>query len=187
MKWLREHFADTKNSVCAQVLGVSESTLHRLARANSLVKTKEFVMQMQHEASIASAEANRGIPAHPNSRAALIQYGSAYRFKCGHVPPARTPEVADRIARNRNRTIAAERRRMEYGLPPRTRLNLKLDDEKDKRWIATRHRLKKLGYIIPYRGSMVVYFGVATNRNAACENYARVIGLKVMRNPEEVI
>ena len=52
-KWLQKHFKHTKNDVIRERLGLSHSTLHRIARELGLKKTRQFMTKMQMAASMA--------------------------------------------------------------------------------------------------------------------------------------
>lgn len=46
-RWLTDNFGHTKNSECAERLGISQSSVIRLARSRGLVKEREFMEQTQ--------------------------------------------------------------------------------------------------------------------------------------------
>ena len=57
IKWLKKHFKHTKNDVIRERLGLSHSTLHRIARELGLKKTPQFMTKMQLAASAAGKAA----------------------------------------------------------------------------------------------------------------------------------
>ena len=61
IQWLKKHFKHTKNDVIRERLGLSHSTLHRIARELGLKKTRQFMAKMQMAASIYGEDADGGI------------------------------------------------------------------------------------------------------------------------------
>ena len=57
IQWLKKHFKHTKNDVIRERLGLSHSTLHRIARELGLKKTRQFMAKMQMAASMAGKAA----------------------------------------------------------------------------------------------------------------------------------
>lgn len=123
---LREVFPVMFNADVAKLFGVSQSTIHRQARLLGLTKAPDFRAMMQGEMNRRASEALKG-----KLNSGQFQKGKrknpAGEFKKGH---KLTPEQeARRIANattTRNKTIAAERRRILFGLPQKTKLKLKI-------------------------------------------------------------
>lgn len=57
IKWLQNHFRNTKNAELAEHLGISETALHRYAREYGLTKTRQFMNKCQ-AATAAAAKAS---------------------------------------------------------------------------------------------------------------------------------
>ena len=66
--YLRRHFQDTDNEYLALVLGISQTTLHRYARAWGLKKTRAHCKQMQREAAAAAKASHLANGTYPPPR-----------------------------------------------------------------------------------------------------------------------
>ena len=52
--WLKKHFLHTKNAEIAQKLGISETAVHRFARALGLKKSRQYMVKCQRETADAA-------------------------------------------------------------------------------------------------------------------------------------
>ena len=174
-QWMREHYATTLNQECADHLGVSMRTMIRLARRLGLEKDPDWLHGVFMERQAMMAAANRG-EGNAGTRN-LIEHGKPYRFKKGVTPLERNgPEKeAQRIAKSaatRRETIRKERMRVNWGLPQETKLKV----TRNQPACATRNYLKKLGYIVVGRGTMVIFFNSKTKRAPIAEANAKKRG-----------
>lgn len=134
LDWLIKKFGTTENWELADTLGISESTLHRLARRFGLKKGRAFMRQAQQEAAKAAKyfrdvnglnEAQKGVYSEN------LQKGKAYQFQPGTNNRQRNGAVNERnriisSAITRRETIRRERMRIKAGLPQQTKLKLKV-------------------------------------------------------------
>ena len=181
-KWLIAHFKHTKNDEIMERLGLSHSTLHRFARELGLKKSRQFVAKCQAATTEAAWKANRRRGWPPKG----YQIPNAPRFQPGvnnlmRLGPEREAERQRKSTERRNKTIAAEKRRVLFGLPQKTKLKV-VAAPKEK--IAYRHSLRKRGYEIE-RGSSDAYVVETTQRNLTIEERARKYGIHVILPDEE--
>lgn len=116
LDWLVKRYANTDNFTLADTLGVSESTLHRLARRFGPKKSRAYMRKCQREAAAAAKyfrdksglnEAMKGVYSEN------LQKGAAFQFRRGE--------------NNRQRNgDENERMRIKAGLPQKTKLKLKV-------------------------------------------------------------
>lgn len=176
-KWLIRHFKHTKNDEIMRRLGVSGSTLHRLARSLGLTKTRQFMKKTQAECAAAAKESHLRNGTYPPK---------GYRIpNTHHFEPGVTPEMrlgkkrnAERIAKaaaSRRETIRNERARIVWGLDQKTRL--KLLHNRDR--ALYRHALKKRGYLVE-RGGREAIVVEATVRSKVVEQRAAKHGIKIV-------
>lgn len=134
LDWLVRRYARTDNFTLAERLGVSESTLHRLARRFGLKKSPAYMRRCQRETAAAAKyfreknglnEAQRGVYTEN------LRKGEAYQFRKGENNRMRNGDENERsriisAAVTRRETIRRERARIKAGLPQRTKLKLKV-------------------------------------------------------------
>jgi len=128
---LLTQFKNTDNFLLASDLGISESTLHRLARRYGLKKSKSYMKQMQAEAVLMAKynRENKGTGPQKGVYNENLQKGRAYLFKPGENNRMRNGAVNERhrlqkAAITRLKTIKEERERIKAGLPQKTKLKL---------------------------------------------------------------
>lgn len=152
LKWLTRHFRHTANDDILRRFGWSLSTLHRIARSLGLTKSRQYMRKTQARAATAARAANkaRGWPPKgyriPGADANRFRPGESNRDRLGE---RRFRRSIARAAATRRATIAAERRRILFGLPQRTRLKLGFSRAK----VSYRYALRQRGYLIPRGGS----------------------------------
>lgn len=177
--WLCANFATTLNKDVAAHLGVSLRTAIRLARSLGLEKDPAWLHGVFMERQAMMAASNRGDG--NAGKANLLKYGAAHRFKPGITSRERLGDERERrriekSAATRRETLRKERMRLNWGLEQQTKLKI----GHNRKRAATRHALKKRGYIIPARGANVAYYNSETNRSDAVERHARERGIAVM-------
>lgn len=170
-KWIIAHFRNTKNDEIMQKIGIKYSSLHRFAREHGLKKTRQF----QRKCQAATAEAARLVNKRNNwpPKGYIIPKSEENRFKNGITPEQRLGKKknAERIinsAKARRKTVEAEKRRVLFGLPQKTKLKV-ISGGHNKS--AYRHVLRKRGYIIQ-KGARDVFYDENTNRSAKAERTA---------------
>lgn len=134
LDWLVKRYAGTDNFTLADTLGVSESTLHRLARRFGLKKSPAYMRKCQRETAATAKyfrdksglnEAMKGVYSEN------LRKGAAHQFRKGENNRQRNGEENERnrvigAAVTRRETIRRERARIKAGLPQKTKLKLKI-------------------------------------------------------------
>ena len=177
--WLRANFATTLNKDIAAHLGVSLRTAVRLARSLGLEKDPAWLHGVFMERQAMMVASNRGDG--NAGKANLLKYGAAHRFKPGITSRERLGDERERrriekSAATRRETLRKERMRLNWGLEQQTKLKI----GHNRKRTATRHAIKKRGYIIPSRGANVAYYNSETNRSDAVERHARERGIEIL-------
>ena len=187
IQWLKKHFKHTKNDVIRERLGLSHSTLHRIARELGLKKTRQFMAKMQMAASMAgkAAIAAEGEAAKERRR----QQANANRnpercFKKGEwslskMTPAQLAVINAKRKASWRKTRDADEVRLNWGLPTQTKFHFRrhLDPDKNRKLCSLRNYLRRKGYEIPGRAGMAVYVTRETRRSAKMESKAEKLGM----------
>lgn len=81
--WMRRNYPDMANAICALYLGVSESSVVRLARRMGLQKTAQFMREAQAHAARRARESHLRHGTYPAKGwySPNLQKGQQYRFK----------------------------------------------------------------------------------------------------------
>ena len=81
--WLRRNFPGMATAICALYLGVSESSVKRIARSMGLQKTAQFMREAQAHAARRARESHLRNGTYPAKGwySPNLQKGTAYRFK----------------------------------------------------------------------------------------------------------
>ena len=140
LDWLVKHFKDRENEFLAYKLGISESSLHRLARRYGLQKSKAFLKARSQDGGRTSIYYHRkrddgfipkkGDPVRPGSEKAWKRREAERILK----------SAASRAATRMNEAI-----RLRRGLPQLTKLRIRTVP---KETYAERHYLRKRGYVL---------------------------------------
>jgi hypothetical protein len=186
-KWLRKHFKHTKNDVIRERLGLSHSTLHRIARELGLKKTRQFMAKMQMAASMAgkaaieaedeAAKERRRQQANTNRNPErCFKKGKWSLAKC---PPEKLSIINAKRAASWLKTRRADEVRLNWGLPTQTKFHFRrhLDPDKNRKLCSLRNYLKRKGYEIPGRAGMAAYVTRETRRSAKMETKAKKLGM----------
>lgn len=181
-KYIIRHFKNTKNDELMAKLGINHSELHRFARAHGLKKTKQFQRKCQANATAKAREVNKRNNWPPKGY--IIPGSENNRFKPGvnnrqRLGDKRNAERIKKCHEKRNATIAADRRRLLFGLEPKTKMKLILTNHNHNR-SSIKHLLVKRGYI-SQRGSRTVYYDENTNRSIKTEITGVKHGLKILQ------
>ena len=137
-----KHYADTPNKELSAILGLSRSTIDRVAMEYHLRKSHEHNHKMAVKAGKASSE-SRG--------------GKALNI---------TPEVIRKRAETYKKTFRMEEIRYKWGLEPKTKIRLKKEPRAKR---EQRYHLIERGYIIDEQ-NLMAYWTEETNRSLRLEN-----------------
>lgn len=167
--WIIRHFKHTRNAEIAERWGISETTLHRFARAHKLTKTRQFQAKCQAYTS-RRAQASHHVHGTYPPKGYQIPGGELHRFQKGVTPEQRLGKRANaerirKSAESRRNTWKLEHARMTFGLPRETRLNVV---RHPREHALRRYALKKRGYVID-RGGYDCGYGPDTRRSERLE------------------
>jgi len=167
-KWIITNFKNTKNDEIMLKIGIKHSALHRFARENGLKKTKQF----QRKCQLATTEAARIANKRNNwpPKGYIIPNKEKRCFKPGQTNLERLGakkerERIEKAAEARRKTVLAEKRRVLFGLPQKTKLKV-VPAPRVK--CSYRYLMRKRGYVV-LRGSSEVYYTENTNRSETTE------------------
>lgn len=172
-RWLREHFRNTRNAEIAERLGISETSVHRLARLWGLTKTPRFMRKCQRATADAAKASHLRNGTYP-PKGYRIPRSEEFQFRPGVSGAERLGKRKERrrvekSAESRRRTLKEERARALFGLERRTRLRV----VRLPRYVARqRYYLRSRGYVID-NGSFVVYYTPETRRSPSFEARTR--------------
>jgi len=144
--YIREHYKHSVNHVLAKELGLSRSSICRIAMKYHLKKTPEHYSAMGRKAGMASSEARGGV--------------------CFGVY---TPEVISKRAATFRKTFHEDQVRWKWGLPPKTKLRVK---KQPKAKCSQRTYLTHLGYILDEENN-IAYYTENTHRATRMEAYTK--------------
>lgn len=177
LNWIIRKFPTTENEYMAYRLGVSESTLHRIARKYGLSKSKSFMTSKRIEAGHASIYMHKvrddgfipkkGDPLRPGSERG--------QFKAGEKPIDRlgAKREAERVRKSAKSLAdirAAEKMRIMRGLPRKTKMRIRTVPPQT---YAERYYLRKRGYTLD-DAALVAYWTPETRRAVRMEARPRV-------------
>lgn len=178
-RWLTNHFKHTKNSECAERLGISLRSVVRIARKLRLAKSRQFMAKCQRETAEAAKISHRRNGTYPpkgfripNSEAGQFKPGVSSRERLG---AKREAERLRKSAETRRATVKRERSRILWGLEQRTKLKL-VGNPKKRQY---RYELRQRGYQVA-RGASVAYVTPLTQRSPKVESNARKYGIRVI-------
>lgn len=179
IEWFRANYANTTNAEIMARLNLKMATLHRLARAYGLTKSKEFMAEWHKkitEFACASNKRNNWPP-----KGYIIPRSREFYFKKGVTPLMRLgrEKNAERIRKgveSRNATIASERRRILFGLEQKTKLKL---NGSFRHKAHVRCQLRKLGYIVE-RGANTATITPHTRRSEHYETRCKEVGIRLI-------
>jgi len=169
--WITKHFKNTKNDIILEKLKISHSALHRFAKENGLTKTKQFQKSCQLNATKFAREANKKNNWPPKGY--VIPKSEENRFKAGvtnqmRLGAKKNKERIEKSAASRRKTVAAEKRRVLFGLEQKTKLKV-IRAPHNK--IAYRNYLRRRGYVVD-RAGVEIYYTEHTSRSEKVEKTA---------------
>lgn len=178
-RWLTNHFKHTKNSECAERLGISLRSVVRIARKLGLAKSRQFMARCQRETADAAKESHRRNGTYP-PKGFRIPKREVGQFKPGvscraRLGAKREDERIRKSAESRRATIKKERARIVWGLEQKTKLKLVTNPKK----IQYRYELRQRGYHVA-RGASEAYVMPLTQRSLKIESNARKYGIRVI-------
>lgn len=184
--WLRENFANEDNFILADTLGISESTMHRYARAFGLKKSKAYMKRCQRETTDAAHYFNRINGNNERLRERMKNGGMSEKFIACRISAEnnlwkRCPEKMRKASalggQSLHLTWEEEKQRVRMGLPQRTRLKIGegLTREENKRKASRRFYLKTRGYILD---GLTAYWTADTRRCPRLEKDDRIFTYK---------
>lgn len=167
--WIIKHFKHTKNAEIAAKYGISETTLHRFARAHGLTKTPQFQRKCLEATTKAAALSHWRNGTYP-PKGFQIPGAELHRFQKGVTPEQRlgrkgNEERIRKSAQSRRETWKLEHARALFGLPRETKLNVV---RHPREHAVQRYALKKHGYVVD-RGGYDCGYGPETRRSARLE------------------
>ena len=187
--WLREVFPGAENRRVAKAMGVSESTMHRIAREYGLKKSEEGmrgIKRRQARAIRRKCESNGyydSLRGRGPSEATIEGYRRYVKSDTYRNPytvmreehPRKYRQICKRKSEDRKRVIEEERKRIRLGLRRKTRLHLPVNNystrECSRRYYALNH-----GYIVADRTDMehrrVIWYDDDTDRRERFEQTA---------------
>ncbi len=168
-QWIIQHYKHTKNAEIKERFGLTDGWLHRFARANGLKKTGQFVTKCQRNASRKAHESHIANDTYP-PKGYEIPGCEKTGIHVGYLRHETKKQKELRISRS-TATMrdmrAAERTRIKYGYPRRTKLLL---DGQTARRYKQRHYLKVRGYILGAPNEWVAYYDENTRRSRVYES-----------------
>ena len=188
VSWIVRHYAHTRNYDIMARFSIGESTLHRIARKHGLTKSRHFMRKSQlaavniavsicyqHGIYEENAVRARQQAADRKERGQHIGFlpGESNKTRFSH---RRFRSIVEKSAETRRATIRAERRRILFGLPQRTKLKL---TSGGRQRVSHRYLFRKRNCIVP-RGSNEIFYDELTNRSSAMEASAPKYGLRCL-------
>lgn len=171
-RWIINHFKNTKNDEIMLKIGIKHSALHRFARENGLKKTKQFQSKCQAEATEKARLANKrnNWPPKgyiiPNKEKSCFKPGQTNLERLG---AKKERERIEKLTISLNKMRAAEKRRVLFGLPQKTKLKVVAAPHSKASY---RYTLKKRGYLVE-RGGKTILWNDNTNRSDIVERTAQ--------------
>lgn len=178
-RWLTNHFKHTKNSECAEKLGISPRSVGRIARLLGLSKSRQFMAKCLRETTEAAKISHRRNGTYP-PKGFRIPNREAGQFKTGvsnleRLGAKKDAERLRKSAESRRATVKRERARIVWGFEQRTKLKLGGNPKKRQ----YRYNLRQRGYQVAC-GDSVAYVVAHTRRSPKVEANARKYGIRVI-------
>lgn len=167
--WLKKHFLHTKNAEIAEKLGISETAVHRFARALGLKKSRQYMVKCQRATADAAQRSHRRNGTYP-PKGYKIPGSEKYQFKPGEtcrdrIGAKREAARIQKCVESRKQTYRSERARAVWGFEQKTKLRVVRQPQAK---IQLRYYLKKRGYIVDDE-ARIVYYTEATKRGKKIE------------------
>lgn len=178
LAWLIRHYKHTRNDDIMVRLGISHSSLHRIAREKGLSKSKQFMKKTQDEAQKAAAESHRKNGTYP-PKGFIIP--NSPRFPKGQsnrdrLTPKKYAECQEKRRRSWRKTYDSDKRRtLAWGFEQRTKFRFV---RQSKRKISCRYNLRKRGYIECPEGHNLYFYLNEEMRRPIIERNAKEFGIR---------
>lgn len=171
--YLVKHFKHTHNAKLVEYLGISESTLHRMARKLGLKKSKQFMRKCQAATAAAAKISHLAFNTYP-PKGYRIPGSEKHQFLPGHsmkekIGEERWQRAKMKARETRRETFRKERARAIFGLPQKTKLRVK---QQPRQKVLDRSYLKRRGYIID-ETEVIAYWTPDTRRATRLESRPR--------------
>lgn len=146
--WLVKHYKHTRNADIQAKLGLSEGSLHRMARKLGLSKSPQFIRKTQEAAAKKAYESHKRNGTFPPKgylipNRCVFQPGVSNRKRLGK---KRDAERLAKMVATMRELREADRVRVKYGLPQLTKMKVNGDSLRVIKW---RHYLtKQRGYVL---------------------------------------
>lgn len=186
-RWLIAHFKHTKNDEIIARLGLSHSTLHRLARELGLKKTPQFMKKMQRAAASKAKEVCIATGRYAAMKGTQPPRSEEFRFKKGksvrsRLSPKRLAEMDRKRAEAWKQTRAKDRARFTFGFDQKTKFRF-VKQSKSK--VCYRSNMKKKGYIVNLEHN-VFFYPNEEMRHPRAEANGQKYGIKFKPLPENI-
>lgn len=183
VKWICNHYHNSKNRDILDKFGIGESTLHRVARQFGLKKTRNFIKKTQAEAKAKAVETVRIYDLMPKGMEQCPWLVGKGHFSKGvsNLKRLGRKKERERLVKaheKRNRSIASERRRIKYGMERKLKMRLSEDPALGRKQSQVRYYMKRIGYEIE-KGSLEIYYNESTVRHKDYEKKAENRGFYV--------
>ena len=172
LDYLVRHFRDHENEFLAFHLGISETSLSRLARHFGLKKSAAYLKARAVEGGHTSIYYHRkrddgfipkkGDPVRPGAERGWFKSGERSIDRIG---PEREADRREKAAATRKATRLDEHLRLQRGLPQRTKMKIRTVPPGT---YGQRHYLKARGYILDNE-ALVAYYNENTRRSPRLE------------------
>lgn len=187
-RWLIAHFKHTKNDVIMARLGLSHSTLHRIARELGLTKTRQFMKKTQMAAALKAKEVCIATGRYAALKGTQPPRCEEFRFKKGEsarsrLSPKRRAEMDRKRRESWKQTRAKDKARFTFGFDQKTKFRF-VKQSKSK--VCYRSNMKKKGYIVNLEHNVFFYPNEEMRRLRAERNGAKY-GIKFKPLPENHI
>lgn len=180
LKWLSAHFKHTQNSEITSRLGISESTLHRLARKMGLSKSRQYMRKCQLYAAQQAQASHVENGTYP-PKGFIIPGSEKYRFRKGE-------SIKDRMSSKRYNEMQEKRRVswLETRKKDRARFVFGLEQKTGFRYVRQgtpktnyRYNMKRKGYVTDLEHN-VFFYPDEGMRCPVAERNAPKHGIKIM-------
>lgn len=188
LAWVIRHYKHTKNDEIMERLGISHSSLHRIAREHGLTKSRQFMKKTQDEAQVAAAESHRRNGTYP-PKGFRIPGSENNGFKKGQsnkdrLSPKRYAEMEEKRRVSWRETYDRDKRRtLSWGFEQRTKFRF-VKQTKSK--LCYRYNLRKKGYIESPEDHNLYFYPSEEMRRPIMESHATKYGIrfKQLSNPK---
>lgn len=149
-EYIKTHYADMTNKEIGEAIGLGIHTVVNWGYYKfGLRKSEALKKEIQRRGVVASAEHTRLYGMSEERIAKLIESSKHARFQKGNnlrerLGAERDDERRRKAGETRKKTVKAERRRLLFGLPQKTKLNVV---RQSRAKVCSRYLMRKYGYI----------------------------------------